>query len=98
MPPKSSSDKSSYTKTIKLELEKLTNGEVQATKFDLTKIKINTLAKKIGLLSEDVKMYMYLFNSKRYYAFNDRTSNLLMKGDIDMSATTSETAEVVTDT
>ena len=40
---------------------------------------------------------MYLFNSKRYYALNDRTINLSMKGDIDMSATTSETAEVITD-
>ena len=40
---------------------------------------------------------MYLFKSKRYYASNDRTTNLLMKGTIDMSATTSETAEVITD-
>ena len=40
---------------------------------------------------------MYRFNSKRYYAPNDRTINLLMKGDIDMNATTSETAEVITD-
>ena len=42
-------------------------------------------------------MYMYLFNSKRYYDLNDRTINLLLKGDIDMSATNSETAEVITD-
>ena len=49
------------------------------------------------MLSEDVKMYMYLFNSKRYYVLNDRTINLLLKGDIDMSATNSETAEVITD-
>ena len=102
MPPKSSSDKSYYKKTIKLDLEKLKNGEIQGTKVDLTKIKIKrnkkkTLAKKIGVLSEDVKMYMYLFNSKRYYDLNDRTINLLMKGDVDMSATTSETAEVITD-
>ena len=41
-------------------------------------------------------MYMYLFNPKRYYALNDRTIKLLMKGDIDMSATTSELAEVIT--
>ena len=58
MPPNKSNVKSEYTKTIKLELEKLKNGEIQGTKVDLTKIKINTLAKKIGLLSEDVKMYM----------------------------------------
>ena len=48
------------------------------------------------MLSEDVKMYMSLSNSKKYYASNDRTINLLMKGDIDMSATPSETAEVIT--
>ena len=93
MPPK----KSGYTNKINLELDKLKNGEIKGAKIDLTKIKINTLAKKIGLLSEDVKMYMYLFNSKRYYALNDRTINLLLKGDIDMSATNSETAEVITD-
>ena len=94
MSPNSSSDKSSCKKT-KLELGELKHGEIQGTTVDLTKIKINTLAKKVGLLSEDVKMYMYLFNSKRYYALNDRTINLLMKGDIDMNATTSETAEVI---
>ena len=49
------------------------------------------------MLSEDVKLYMYLFTSKRYYALNDRTTNSLMEGDIDMGATTSETAEVITD-
>ena len=86
MPPKKPNVKSTYKKTLKLELEKLKNGEIQGTKVDLTKIKINTLAKKIGVLSEDVKMYMYLFNSKRYYVLNDRTINLLMKGSIDMSA------------
>ena len=93
MPPK----KSEYTNKINLELDKLKNGDIKGAKIDLTKIKINTLAKKVGLLSEDVKMYMHLFNSKRYYALNDRTTNLLLKGDIDMSATNSETAEVITD-
>jgi len=72
MPPKSSE----YKNKINLELDKLKNGNIQKVKVDLTKIKINTLAKKIGVLSEDVKMYMYLFNSKRYYALNDRTINL----------------------
>ena len=42
-------------------------------------------------------MYMYPFNSKRYYALNDRTVNLLMKGYIDMSAKTSESPEAITD-
>ena len=40
---------------------------------------------------------MHLFNSKGYYASSDRTINLLMKGGIGMSATTPETAEVITD-
>ena len=31
---------------------------------------------------------MYLPAAKRYYALNDRTINLLMKGNVDMSATT----------
>ena len=97
MPPKSPSSKSPYKSKLKLDLEKLKNGEAQATKVDLTKIKTNTLAKKMGLLSEDVKMYMYLVNSKRHHVLNDRTISLLMGGDIDMSATTSETAGIITD-
>ena len=84
MPP----NKSGYKKTINLELEKLKNGEIQGTKIDLTKIKTNTLAKKIGLLSEDVKMCMYLPTARKYYALDDRTINLLMKRKIDMNATT----------
>ena len=40
---------------------------------------------------------MYISNSKRYYCLNDQAINLLMKSDIDMNATTSETAEVITD-
>ena len=47
----------------------------------------------MGVLSEDVKIYMYLPNAKRYYALNDRTINLLMKGNVDMSATTGEAGE-----
>ena len=35
-------------------------------------------------------MYMYLSNAKRYYVLNDQAINLLMKGDVDMSATTGE--------
>ena len=38
-------------------------------------------------------MYMYLPTAKIYYALNDRTINLLMKGNVDMSATTGETDE-----
>ena len=45
------------------------------------------------MLSEDVNMYMYLPNANIYYALNDRTINLLMKGNVDMSATTGEAGE-----
>ena len=48
MPPKSSSDNISYKKKIKLDLDKLKNGEIKGAKIDLTNIKINTLAQKIG--------------------------------------------------
>ena len=42
------------------------------------------------MLSEDVQMYMYLPNAKRYHALDDRTINLLVKGNVGMSATTDE--------
>ena len=89
MPPKSSND--DYKSKIKLDLNKLKNGQTQNVKVDLTKVNVKTLASQIGVLSEDVKLYMELLASKRYYALNDRTVNLLKKGDVDMSATTSET-------
>ena len=38
-------------------------------------------------------MYMYLPTANIYYALNGRTVNLLMKGNVDMSATTGETDE-----
>ena len=86
MPPKNSE----YKKNIKLDLDKLKNGDIQKVKVDLSKNNIKSLAKLIGVLSESVKMYMHLPNAKRYYALNDRTINLLMKGNVDMSATTGE--------
>ena len=89
MAPKKKSDAVSKSDII-ANLEKLKNGENQAIKFDLTKIKIKTLAKSVGVVSEDVKLYMKLLTSNRYYALNDRTINLLLKGEIDMSATHSE--------
>ena len=89
MPPKSSSDNLSYKKKIKLDLDKL-NGGIQNVKVDLSKFNIKKLANRVGVLSEEVKMYMYLPSAKRYYALNDRTINLLMKGKIDMSATNGE--------
>ena len=78
MPPKSSSDNLSYKKNIKLDLYKLKNGDIQKVEVDLSKININKIAKRIGVLSGAVKLYMYLPTAKRYYALNDRTINLLM--------------------
>ena len=90
MPPKNSSDNSSYKKNIKLDLDKLKNGDIQKVKVDLSKFNLKKAAKRIRELSESVKMFMHLPTAKRYYALNDRTINLLMKGNIDMSATTGE--------
>ena len=38
---------------------------------------------------------MYLSDAKRYYAFNDRATNLLIKCDVDMSTTTGEDGETL---
>ena len=88
MPPK----KSEYKNKISLELDKLKNGDIQKVKVDLSKININKIAKRIGVLSEAVKLYMYLPTSKRYYALNDRTINLLMGGEVDMSVAVGQEA------
>ena len=40
---------------------------------------------------------MKLLTSNRYYALNDRTIALLMKGDIDMSATVGEDEEDISE-
>ena len=53
------------------------------------------MATDLGQLSDDVKLFMKLLTSDRYYALNDRIPNLLMKGDIDMSATTSAKGEKI---
>ena len=46
MPPNKSNAKSEYKSKLKLDLERPKNGEVQATKVDLTKINIRKLANK----------------------------------------------------
>ena len=89
MAPKKISDAESK-RDIMANLEKLKNGEYQAIKFDLTKINIRTLAKSVGVISEDVKLYMKFLTANRYYALNDRTISLLLKGELDMSATHGE--------
>ena len=67
MPPKSPNGNSAYKSKITLDLEKLKNGQIQHVKVDLTKVNIRTLATQVGVLSEDVKLYMKLLTSKRHY-------------------------------
>ena len=88
---------SDYNNKLQLYLEKLKNSQKHNVKVDLTKTNIRPLATQVGVLSEGVKLCMNLLTAQRYDALNDGTINLLLKGDIDMSTTTSETAEVITD-
>ena len=53
------------------------------------------MATDLGYLSDDVKLFIKLSTANTYYALNDRTINLLMRGDIDMSATTSGKSEEI---
>ena len=85
MAPKYSNDNSAYKSQIKLDLEKLKNNQIQNVQVDLTKVRIKTLATQIVVLSEGFELFMKLVKSDRYYALNDRTIALLMKGDIDTS-------------
>ena len=64
MAPKSSNDNSNYINQIKLNLDKLKKNQIQNVKVDLTKINIKTLASQIGVLSQDVKLYMKLLTSE----------------------------------
>ena len=47
------------------------------------------MASDLSNLSNDVKLFMKRLTAERHYALNDRTINLLMKGNIDMTASTS---------
>ena len=82
MPPKNSE----YKNKINLELDKLKSRNINKIRIDLTKINISSLANRIGLLSDGLKLTMVLPSSNRYYALNYRTINLLMKGKIDTNA------------
>ena len=52
---------------------------------------MNMLSTLIGMLSEDVKLYMELLTASRHYALNNRTIHFLSQGEVDMSATTGVT-------
>ena len=56
MPPKSSNDNSAYKSKMKLDLEKLKNGQVQHVKVDLTRVNIRALATQLDLLSNDIQV------------------------------------------
>ena len=51
---------------------------------------MKTSTTNLGLLSSAVHFMMVLLSSNRYYALNDRTINLLVKGKIDMNAVAGE--------
>ena len=74
-----------YRVSIKEQLQKLKTNSIQHAKVDLTKINNNTLTKYLGTLNDDLNMFMKLLTANRYYPLNDRSINLLMNGDIDMS-------------
>ena len=65
MPPKVQNE-NTYKDQIKLNLQRLKQNQIQNVKVDLTNINIKTLASLIGVLSEDVKLYMKLFTSNRF--------------------------------
>ena len=59
-----SNGNSSYKAQIKSRLGKLKNDQIQNVKVDLTRIIIKTLAPRIDVLSDDVKLCMMLLTSK----------------------------------
>ena len=79
-----------YKHKLHLNPNQLKKQEIIKVKVDLTKININTLTTTLDLLSDELNVMMILPSSNRYYASNNRTINLLMKGKIDMDAVTGE--------
>ena len=87
MAPKAE-DKNTYKDKIKLGFERLKIIAANKIKIDLIKLPMKSLATEIGVLSQDVKLFMILPKTNRHYALNDRTINVLMKGQIDENAVT----------
>ena len=56
-----------------IDLERLKRNAVNKTRIYLIKITMKPLATEIGILSQDVKLFMILHPSNRYYASNERT-------------------------
>ena len=93
--PLKASNSNTYKDGVRLDLERLKKNEIQKVKVDVSKANIKTLSTLIGILSEDVKLYMKLLTANRYYALNDRTVHLLSQGEVDMSATAAEFGAVL---
>ena len=68
MAPKYSNQNTSYKEQVKLNLDKLKKQQIKETKVSLTQINIKTLTTQLDLLSNDVKQFMVLPTSNRYYA------------------------------
>ena len=94
MAPKPYDGNQPYKAQLKSNLYKL-NHQIQNVKVDFTRIKINTLASQIVVLSGDVKLYMKILTTIKYCALNDRAIELLMKDDIGMGVVVDEAAEPV---
>jgi hypothetical protein len=74
-----------YRGEIKEQLQQLKRAEIQKVIVDLSKIKMKALAIDVGVLAESKKLFMK-FDNGRYYPLNDRTIDLLLKGQIDTTA------------
>ena len=64
MAPRSSYS-NTYRDDVKLDLERLKTNELHIVKVYLDKTNIKTLPTLIGILSEDVKVYMKLLTANR---------------------------------
>ena len=84
------SNNNTYKDGVKLDSERLKKNEIQKVNADLSNININTLSTLIGILSEDVKLYMELLTASLCYALSDRTIHLVSQGEVDMSATSAK--------
>jgi hypothetical protein len=74
-----------YRGEVKEQLQKSKTAEIQKVIVDLSKIKMKALATDVGVLAESKKLFMK-FDNGRYYPLNDRTIDLLLKGQIDTTA------------
>ena len=75
MAPKSSNS-NTYKDSVKLDSERLKTNELQIVKVDVNTTNIKPLPSLMGILKDDVKLYMELLTADQQYALNDRTIHL----------------------